>query len=267
MFCCLGVRMVLTKPDWRSYFRPRNADGSDKDAATEMIGWLSGRSPVVWHAFVSRYMNRDTALPVGFWIARQPDCDCATAAALLFGSDPAGCVCNPDVRPADCDLIELILANWEEGYYRQSRIAEDLGAWRESLTALRDALQEAQGAAPFRIPDAFLGPFRGVEATFPQGEDPATNPYVWALLSALGTEVPNALDARWEADARAAQARWEDQCRNNDFLTRLFWSPEELIPRGPDFHSVDERDLYLAGDPDMAELLFERATQAARKRG
>lgn len=258
--------MVLTKPDWRSYFRSRNADGSAKDPATEMIGWLSGRSPVVWHAFVTRYMNRETAMPVGFWIARQPDCDCATAAALLFGSDPARYIRNPGKRQDGGDLIELILTNWDSGYYRQSRIAEDLTAWRANLTALHDALQKTSGASPFRIPDAFLGPFVGVEAAFPQGDGPEANPYVWALLSALGTEVPNALDTRWEADARAAQAKWEDQCRNNDFLTRLLWNPEELIPRGPEFHSVDERDLYLAGDPDMAELLFERATQAARKR-
>jgi len=259
--------MALTKPDWRSYYRPRNADGSAKDVATEMIGWLSGRSPVVWHAFVTRYMNRETAMPVGFWIARQPDCDCATAAALFFGSDPARCVRNPGVRQENCDLIELILENWEAGYYRQSRIAQDLSVWRANLTALYDALNETMGDSPLRIPDAFLGPFSGIAAAFPQGDEPETNPYVWALLSALGTEVPNALDARWEADARAAQAKWEDQCRNNDFLTRLLWNPEELIPRGPDFRSVDERDLYLAGDPDMAELLFERATQAARKRG
>ena len=259
--------MALKRPDWRSYFRSHNADGSEKDAATEMIGWLSGRSPAVWHAFVSRYMNRDTAMPVGFWIARQPDCDRATAAALLFGSDPACYVRAPQERRESRDLIELILANWEAGYYRGSRIAEDLGIWRDMLMDLHAALYEMAGASPFRIPTGLLGPFSGAPAAFAQGDDPQTNPYVWALLSALGTEVPNALDARWDADERAAQAKWEDQCRNNNFLTRLFWNPEEIIPRGPDFRSVDERDLYLAGDPDMAERLFERATQAARRGG
>jgi hypothetical protein len=45
---------------------------------------------------------------------------------------------------------------------------------------------------------------------------------------------------------------------------RLLWDPEATVPFGPDLESEEERERYLAGDPEVSRRVFARAKRAVR---
>ena len=142
--------MALTPPNWISeYWSYIDEQGNERDPSKAMIDWLSNQPPVVWHAFVTQYMNWDSALRVGYWILNQRECDRATAAFLLFTSEPhyylklfkqgknqTDFETTPlswseeaDFYPESTDFIKAILSNFKKGYYQDSNILQEIGSY------------------------------------------------------------------------------------------------------------------------------------------
>jgi hypothetical protein len=106
---------------------PRGGAG---EPAARLAAWLRGASPDEWHAMAADW-NWDNGDEPLIWIARQPDCDKATALLIYWGFDPSFFAARHFMPPADGSHWDMqaaaavvhIAARWRAGFYRRAEIA------------------------------------------------------------------------------------------------------------------------------------------------
>lgn len=138
-----------------------------------LVDWLSARGSDEWHQ-VAIDWNWDAGVDVLAWIAAQPDCDRATAQALIVlgGADyylrfpdRATLVAEQPVNLEVFDLLVPIIARWNAGGYTRSEFASDDPGGLESQRRRHRAAEEAQGdrPTPYRLDDSVFEPLSGRE--------------------------------------------------------------------------------------------------------
>jgi hypothetical protein len=119
---------------------PRGGAGEPGGA---LAVWLRSASPDEWHAMAAGWNWDNGAAPL-IWIARQPDCDKATALLIYWGFQPSFYAAKDFMPPADgshwdalaAATVVHIAARWREGFYHRGEIAWSDVPWKPDLAQL-----------------------------------------------------------------------------------------------------------------------------------
>lgn len=168
----------------RGQAKPPNTKPHEKDFSGAMIAWLRGKPQDVWLEMAG-ILNWDNAGRVFEWMVSQPECDRAVAARLLWLSSLAKLPDSAAALPGEGRRIGAqILGNWDNGFYRDSKLALSL----EDVSGIVSDYRQRSSSA-VKIPSEFLGPFHGRKPRLRRRDDPTSNPQVWDLCANLGSEV------------------------------------------------------------------------------
>lgn len=186
--------------------------GARPDEAAELISWLGGKSPDVWH-FVARKINWSGGLRVLDWIVSQPECDKATAAYVFWFTEPEyqlSVMRGAGYKFNIYALFEKVLANWQSGFYRRQEIALSQDEIGLRVLGLETALANLPaGARPFVLPRDLCGPFRGREPDIPYDLRVEHNAELRRLLNALGGNFYSAEDEAARAEERRRDSEYQ----------------------------------------------------------
>lgn len=246
--------MPLHKPNW-DYQQDRV---DDRDYCGELEAWFSDKSPDVWHHIVTSYLDWGAGGRMAAWIVTRRECDFATAAWILWSTDPASGL-ESRTPPGDPsrlgwgeagDVFDTILENWRNGYYRRNDLALDAGFVGSRAESYRSGVQALlPGSSPaVHIPTAFFGPFGDRVAIVPNDCLARNCKPLRDCLAAMGAAVRSAEEEERIARNAAVREKWRSEVEAKGgvigYYRRLLHAVQPL-----DFESDEERDAYLADDP------------------
>ncbi len=116
----------------------------DAELGRKLAAWLRSASPDEWHTMASGW-NWDNGAEPLIWIARQPDCDKATALLIYWRFEPSYYAAENFIPPdkdsawqtLDAATVLHIAARWRAGFYRRAEIQWEGIRTRTDLARLR----------------------------------------------------------------------------------------------------------------------------------